>query len=920
MASLEKTVKLILAGENQLGTMFYTAGHQIDALSSQLGNLNSSVTQVTDPFATLAGGVLKADAALAALAGGGLVYAFAKSKDFESASIELQKVLGDHPAALAEAEKYAKMLSGTYGEASTDILRSTANFKQAGFDIQESMTLTKAALDLVIAGDLDAASASDLLIASLKGFKAPATDAGRLIDILNEVSNNYATDVEQLAIGMAELSPIASTMGFSLEETAGVLTPVIEIFRSGGEAAVALKTGLLRLVDDSKPVKDALASIGVAQTDANGKLRSGKDILADVAQAFTHLDQNQKLFVAQQLVGIQQSARMVTVFDNLSKTSEITAVAMGAAGSAALEVASRLKSSEVAADRFVQAWVNSFTTMGDQFRDAAKDAINGGTQVLNALDAAVSTGAFDPLFAALDEQLGRLGAFLTQIAENIPAAFGSLDFSTLLAALKDLGLEVEGLFDGLDLATPEGLAVVLQRVVDGVAGLTNVTSGMVKGAAPFISALTDMVDGFIDIDAEGQKTLGTVTGFAGALNQLTRPVGAVIDALGGIGTGMQALAGVQVANLIAKLAGGASLTTAVSGVASGFGSLLATLSGPAGVIAVVGASTLAVNKAVENYLSWQDAEDELESSLKRGTEASAALAQKYRDISAATGVAVASTKDLKDAVAAGRLHFDETTKSWQAGAAPLRDFEAEVAAAAKSTYDWNEEIKRITDSNGNLIGAVDKAADALDGTKQSAIDAAAAYYELAGNTPEVARRMAELEGMDEPVKKTAEAAKEATDESEKMRLELLKLASDERIKTMEFSVDLQIERLKADADITKQILTNIGTAISSTGDLLGNLYDNFSAASNFTDKWFIQDQIQEEQRRREESFRLQKDLTEAEIDLARAKLDRMQSGESLINISMDGAEPAIELVLWNIVEKLQLRVNEEASEQLLGIA
>ena len=44
-----------------------------------------------------------------------------------------------------------------------------------------------------------------------------------MLDILNEVSNNYATDIEQLGVGMAGISPIARTMGFSMEETVGIL-------------------------------------------------------------------------------------------------------------------------------------------------------------------------------------------------------------------------------------------------------------------------------------------------------------------------------------------------------------------------------------------------------------------------------------------------------------------------------------------------------------------------------------------------------------------------------------------------------------------------------------------------------------------------------------------------------------------------
>ena len=75
------------------------------------------------------------------------------------------------------------------------------------------MQLAKSGMDLVIAGGVDAAGSSEILIAALKGFDEPASEAARLIDILNEVSNNYATDVEQLGRGMAGLSPVAKTMG-----------------------------------------------------------------------------------------------------------------------------------------------------------------------------------------------------------------------------------------------------------------------------------------------------------------------------------------------------------------------------------------------------------------------------------------------------------------------------------------------------------------------------------------------------------------------------------------------------------------------------------------------------------------------------------------------------------------------------------
>jgi TP901 family phage tail tape measure protein len=434
--------------------------------------------------------------------------------------VELEKVLGDQPEALEAAKKAAFDLSRQYGESSSAILLSTADFKQAGFDIVDSVTLTKNAMDLSIAGSIGSSEASEILIATLKGFKEPASEAARVVDILNEVSNKYATNVSELGIGMSELSPIANLMGFSFEETAGILTPVIEIFRSGNEAATALKMGLLKLVDDSKPVKDALAALGVAQLDANGHLRSGKDILYDVAKAFQTAEKNDKLFLAAQLVGIRQAGKMVEVFDGLAKTTEITSVAMSAAGSAALEVAARLESSEVIVNRFKEGFNNLAIVVGDQFQEAAKEAISGGTAIENALEDIIKDGTFKPVFDALGDFGIEIGEYLKGIAKAMPEAFERIDFDGLLDALDSIGGSLGELFDGLDLTDPEDLAKAIQFIVDSLESLALVTKGMVDVFGPLTENIIESIKGFNDMDDATKEASGNILAVAKAITDI----------------------------------------------------------------------------------------------------------------------------------------------------------------------------------------------------------------------------------------------------------------------------------------------------------------------------------------------------------------------------------------------------------------
>ena len=51
-----------------------------------------------------------------------------------------------------------------------------------------------------------------------------------------------------------------------------------------------------------------------------------------------------------------------------------------------------------------------------------------------------------------------------------------------------------------------------------------------------------------------------------------------------------------------------------------------------------------------------------------------------------------------------------------------------------------------------------------------------------------------------------------------------------------------------------------------------------------------------------------------------AKTQAIQRGEGDIKVSMEGVEPAVELLLWEITKKIQIRANEVASEYMLGVS
>ncbi|MCP4254125.1 MAG: phage tail tape measure protein [Candidatus Scalindua sp.] len=304
------------------------------------------------------------------------VKAVGEAIKFEDALLDLQKVLSDADGDAQQFADAAEEMAVKFGVSTADVLQSAADFKQAGFDISEAFSLTESALKLVVASELEAAEASQLLVLTLNGFKAPASEANRLINILNATSNKYATNVRELGTGMRDIAPIAEKMGFSFEETAGLLTPVISVFGSGSEAAQALKSGLLRLVGSQKPVIEELDRLGISQTDLNGKLRSGKDILLDVSKAFQGMSNNQKIASTSILSGILQAGKMSEVFNGMGLSIEVTNNALQDTDSINKEVATRMTATGVQIDRVKTAFNNMAQTIGTEALPMIKRAID----------------------------------------------------------------------------------------------------------------------------------------------------------------------------------------------------------------------------------------------------------------------------------------------------------------------------------------------------------------------------------------------------------------------------------------------------------------------------------------------------------------------------------------------------------------
>jgi len=912
MANLNQTVDIIFNGVDRTGEAFGTVG-------DRLGSFNDKVQNVAQPLSDLADRMLKLEASAIAVGTAFGAYAVTKAAEFESAQADLAKVLDETDPKIGEFTATVDELSIKYGEAATNILQGIANFKQAGFSAKESAELQKNAMDLVIAGDLEASEASELLVRSLKGFGAPASEAAHFIDALNEVSNKYATDVRQLAGGMADLSPIAKTMGFSFDQATGLLTPIIEVFGSGSEAAEALKTGLLRLIDNSKPVVDSLGQLGISQTDLNGRMKSGKDIFFEVAGAFKGMDDNQKLFFTQQLVGIDQAARMVKVFDNLDEVMGVTETAMNSNGSAAKEVAIRLATIEKQADSAVIAFENLSRAVGVQLSKEVGGVASGFTELGVAFKKVVEGGGLEPLFAALRPYLEDFESTLKRIAENLPAAFEQVDFSKLIRAFGDLADEGKTLFEDLfgkvDLSTSEGLASVIQRVIDGLTMLTNIAKGIGQAMEPYVSALGQMIDSTSKAGAENQNTIGQILGWAKVVDLVGPIIKEFTATLNLLQAGLAAFASKQ-------------LITAAEGLTAmgSSASRLLPLLGKTGLVGAAADAGYAVGtvlgKAIDDFIAKRTNGDSLGTwiyGLVHGSEdlntsattASAGLGKLEQAISSAgqsAGTAQQSFKpiDLGDLNAVAEAAKRMGLSLEDAGFAALGFTKSQASVEHLATgYD------KVTDAVGNLHYVWTGATDAAAGYKRVVDDLGnVSYVQVGGGIEKVNKAFGEQKSKMDEAKDSAKALSDELDRAAKERLAII-----------EYRAKVDVAQIQADAERVKAAFDSVGKSVESTGNTLSDLAGTFAKTAE-TDPFNagrIRDLMDAENKRRDEAFELQKKLTDEQIRYMQARREQMLRGDPLIRVEATNLKPALEMIFVEIMQYIQVRANAEGLELLLGV-
>lgn len=275
---------------------------------------------------------------------GTLYYAFTRGateaisllKDFEYELVNVQRVMGT--SADVDYVKDSMITSAKeYGYALREVAGVYTLIAQNGFDEKQTEQLARTALMAknVEQSFQSASQAQELMTGAILNYGMAAEDAERLLDRLNEVSNNFPTTSKKLLEGINRVGATAKNAGVDIDELIGYLTVLNQAGFSGAVAGNAIKSFISYA---SRPIAiDKLEKYVGVMKQADGEMMDFPELLSKIAAQWDNLSDAERNEVTQAIARGDQASRFIALMNNYSKVVDVAKVSEESFGSAQRE-------------------------------------------------------------------------------------------------------------------------------------------------------------------------------------------------------------------------------------------------------------------------------------------------------------------------------------------------------------------------------------------------------------------------------------------------------------------------------------------------------------------------------------------------------------------------------------------------------
>lgn len=900
MADAQKTIDLIFNGIDKTGAATQAALGNAQKFSSSLQNVTQPIAEFTVAAVKLEAGLLAAGLAMT-------VFAVKTAGDFDTSFRQITTLVD------ASAEDMGRFKDAilSYAEGSTQPLEKITSSLSAaigsGVAWGESLGLIGVAEKLAVATRADLQGTTEVLVSTLNAYGMKTEDAGKVSDLFFQIIKDGKIEMNDLAHSLAMVTPSAAAAGVSLTEIGAA---VATLTASGIQPATAieyLRSAIVNIIKPSKQASDMAAELGI-EFDANALKSKGlAAVLDDVAKA-TGGNTGKMAQLIGDVGGL--TAAMVLTGPQAQKFKEAIESMGNSAGSVDVAFAKMGGSLDQSLAKVAGAFKVLLVSIGAPLLDEFGGVAAAIANIFTALAGSVKDGALKDLVGYIESVFGDIQGALETVAKNLPAALASADFGDFKEGIESVLNAMKSLFGSIDLTSVDGLKQAIETVGVAFLGLSRYTAGVIEVFKPLFDTLIAVGKGAKGVDLSFLEFAGNLSGIATQLN-LVLPLFTTLLGILTVKSGLGLLS--EFKDLVTILP---TLATALTGA----GVALAAYFAADKVIALVSA-----------LAQWKEANNHLAKSQQESAAISDKSALSLDRFAQTTGLVAKSLDEAIGMIDRGTVVWSTAANGWvKAG-----DAMADAGDAAKSSVGGfeksNEAMLKNFAASEKAAAGNGKLADAQKSVTKYALETVPIFDALSGKITGYEQRLvASVKGtidLGSASGKTAgdlgriaaetDKAKEST---RKWNEEVAKMAFEEKLKLIEQQTKIMTATIEADAKKTVAAFDSLTNSIKSTGDVLGKLFTNLDFSKiGWSEQRLITDQIDKENKLRQDAFNLQKRLIDAQVDQMKAQTDALLKGEGLIKIDGAGLQPHLEAFMWTILQAIQVKVNKDGLKMLLGV-
>jgi len=877
MPDLRRTIDIIFNGIDQTGKGSDSALSNINKVTSNIQSSVSALSNVTKEVLKFEAAAVTAGVALTA-------FSVKVASDFDTAFREIATLINIPLEGLGQFREEIKEYSKDSTQSLDQITQSIYSSISAGIDYKDSIGVVSQAEKLAVASKAGLNDTLLVLVSSLNAYGLKADSAAQFSDALFTAVEKGQLTLPELSASLAQVTGTASNVGVSFDE---LLASIAAITSSGAKVSQsitlvkAVLTNILKPSEKAKKVSAELGlEFGLQAVKAKGLSGFLKDLIDKTGGS------------QQKMLELFESSEAVNaIFTLTGKSSDKFTEALDAMAKKTGAVNAAFKKMEDSAGLSLQNLTNNFKSVLISIGDPLLDEFGGITAALsaifNAVDDSVKGGALQEFVGSIEDIGQAIQATLEEVARNLPAALNSADYSEFSEGLQVLKDSINDLFGGADLTSVDGLKNIIEGVGTAFNTLATFTAGVGTALSPVIELLIDAVKWFNDLSNGSKELLGSIGGIAIVIDSLAPSIFALS---------------------VAYLALNAANISLKSGLIG-----LTKIAGKAGLAGAIGILTFEFGKWIDLNDRFVPGVDTLGTKLYELVDAFSKVSDAEKQALAIQQADEAIQKRKVDSIRENIKAINDLIKSKSQGADTDEIVKQRGDALVKSFNDQKIAYDSVTGVVSNLAkkqgDLVDVSGDYVKAIKDE--DGKIVGYSQA------------LTNVGVSLDKVADKTKNAVSKSDALLIKMEEIASNERIKSLEFSIELDIAKVQANAEEIKATFQNLDTIFISTGDVisaaLGPLA-NFKGVSAFDAAFkVLKDQLEKENAIRKVAADDAHQLRLKQIENLKARNESLERGDGLFTIDGSGLAPHLEAFMFEVIKMVRLRITEEQSDLLVAV-